>query len=356
MKELNFEPVMGSERTAYFDYLKLLQYFFLMVVHTASYQWYSTDIHSTSWLVLNFYKSSTRPCVLIFFMISGALMLGKDIPIKILYRKYVLRLVIVFIAWDIIYAVITYWSDGLPGIIFKLFNSNYHLWYLLAMIGLYICFPLMKLIAENEKLMRYFMILSACFAFFLPTVFELITAFGTDAPAHWAEMITGHFYDMHMTTVMGYPFFFIAGYYIHTYGIDKVPRRIIYALGIISTISGALINALFVRMQGTPIDTFNNSFMLYEMIPAIAVFTFFKYNVKGNVRLDKIVYRVSAWGLGIYMVHDLVIQGLNAFLGLNAMSFNPILAVPVVGLIALIVCIIISGLLNLIPWVKDHLV
>ncbi len=346
----------GRERTAYFDHLKVFEYFMLMIVHTASYQWYAADINSVQWLVLNFYKSATRPCVLVFFIISGALMLGKDIEIGKLYRKHVLKLAVCFIIWNIIYAVITYWNDGISGMVFKFFNSNYHLWYLLAMIGIYICFPLIRLIAENKKTMKYFMILSFVFAFFLPTLFNILTGFGSPALVHYTDMIFSHFYDMHMEVVLGYPFFFIGGYYIHEYGLDKIFRRILYALGTLSIIAGPLVNALYVRRIGFPDDTFSNSFMLYEMFIAFAVFTFFKYNVKGNASLNRISRKISSWGLGIYMVHDLVILGINRFLGLNATVFNPIFAVPVVALIALIICTAISAVLNLIPGVNKYLV
>lgn len=355
MKETFFAPG-GRERTPYLDHLKVFEYFMLMIIHTASYQWYLADINSASWLVLNFYKCVTRPCVLVFFMISGALILGKDIPVRTIYRKYVLKYAICFIVWDIIYAVITYWKDGIGGIVFKLFNSNYHLWYLLAMIGIFICFPLIRLIVQNKKTMYYFMILSFIFAFLLPTVFKVCSAFAAPGFKHYADMLLGHFYDMHMEVVLGYPFFFMAGYYIHTNDLNKAFRRVLYGLGIVSLIMGPLINAVYVRMIKMPADTFTEPFMLHEMFIAVSVFTFFKYNVKGKPSLNRISCLISGWGLGIYMVHDLVILGLNRFLGLNAMTFNPLFAVPVVALIALAICTAISALLNKIPWVNRYLV
>lgn len=356
MKDQVFEPLNRSGRTAYFDHLKVFEYFLLMIVHTASYQWYQTDIFSSDWLVLNFYKSATRPCVLVFFMISGALLLGRDIPLKKLYKNNILKLAAAFIFWDIVYAVITYWNDGLPGIVFKMFNSNYHLWYLLAMIGIYICFPLIKLISDNRKVMTYFLVISAIFAFLLPTVFTLCEAFGSSSLVKLSEIIQGHVYNMHVYSVLGYPFFFVAGYYIHTTDLSAIIRRSIYGLGILSILSGAFINAAHVRMIGAPDDTFNNGFMLYEMISAIAVFTFFKYNVSGNTVSEKICYKISAWGLGIYMIHDLVIMGIDHILGLNGMSFNPIIAVPVTALIAFVISAVISAALNLIPGVRKYLV
>ena len=356
MKDQTFEPLKPT-RTLYFDYLKVFEYFFMAFVHAASYQWYCTDVNSSSWLVLNFYKSVTRTSVLPFFMISGALLLGREIPFKKLFRKYILKLVIVFFAWDFIYAVITNWNNGLRGMAFKFINSNYHLWYLLAMIGLYLCFPIFRLIAQNPKVLKYFLLLSFIFAFVVPSVLAYVSAFGGDSAAQYAGIIKNHITDMHMDAVLGYSFFFLGGYYIHTNDIGKTLRRTLYIVGAASGIAAAIINAVYVRMLQVPDDTFENSFMLHEMLLGIAVFIFFKYNVKGRVPFfNNLIVKISSIGLGIYMVHDLALLGLNKFLHLNGMTFNPIFAVPVTAFAAFVLSVVISWVLNKIPFVKKYLV
>ena len=343
-------------RTVYFDYLRVFASICIMIVHVAAYPWYYVDINSNTWLVLEVYKCINRAPVLLFIMISGALFLGREIPVRKMYSKYILRMVIAFIFWDIVYAVITYWDKGISGIIFKLFNSNYHLWFLLAIIGLYMLTPFLRLIAENEKILRYFLILALIFAFIIPNCFSLIESFGNETMVKYADMLGGHIYDMHVEAVIGYPFYFLAGYYIHTHELGKISRRIIYVLGICGVIFGVVLNVYYSRSTGVLQDSFHNVFMTHEMVEAIALFTFFRYNVKGTPKLDGIVYKISACGFGAYLMHDLVILGLEKFLGLNAISFPSIIAVPVLGVLTFAVSSALAWVLGRIPFVKKYLV
>ena len=336
-----------SGRTAYFDYLRSFASLCIMIVHVAAYKWYYTDVHTISWSVLNIYKGINRPPVLLFIMISGALFLGRDIPVKTLYKKYVLRMCTAFIVWDVIYALVTSWNLGISGILFKLVNSNYHLWFLLALIGLYICIPLLRLIARDVRILKYFLNLSFLFAFLIPQMLQIASAFGGDTVSKYAGIIGGHIYNIRLDVILGYPFYFLAGYYLHNFEAledvlvsepskVKISRRLLYVLGICGIISGILINNLYALKTGMPQDLFHNCFTLHEMFEALAIFVFFKHNIKKDPRTGNIVYKISACGFGAYLIHDLVILGIDHFLGLNAMTFDPVIAVPVIGIMTFI--------------------
>ena len=58
-------------------------------------------------------------------MISGALFLSRDISARKMYSKYILRIVLAFVFWSFIYAVIT--GDGIEGKIGALVKGHYHL-------------------------------------------------------------------------------------------------------------------------------------------------------------------------------------------------------------------------------------
>ena len=77
-------------RILYFDYLRILAMFAVMLLHVASQFWYTTPTNTTEWQVCNIYDSLARFGVPIFVMISGALFLGKKRPIKRIYQKNIL--------------------------------------------------------------------------------------------------------------------------------------------------------------------------------------------------------------------------------------------------------------------------
>ena len=90
------ERPSASSRIDYFDYLRVVALTAVLVRHTASQNWYDIDVNGAVWRCFNVYCSLTQYCVPIFVMISGALFLGKEIPVRQIYSKYVLRMAAAF--------------------------------------------------------------------------------------------------------------------------------------------------------------------------------------------------------------------------------------------------------------------
>ena len=81
-----------------------------MMHHVAAYSFKEVDVNTFEWNAINVYSGLARFAVPIFVMISGALFLDpkKDIPIRKIYSKYILRIVIAFVFWSVVYAVKIY--------------------------------------------------------------------------------------------------------------------------------------------------------------------------------------------------------------------------------------------------------
>ena len=82
-----------------------------MVLHVAAREWHDTDIRTAEWAAMNFYDSIVRWAVPVFTMISGALFLSKDIPVRKIYSKYIFRIFTAFLFWSLLYAVHGYIKD-----------------------------------------------------------------------------------------------------------------------------------------------------------------------------------------------------------------------------------------------------
>ena len=70
------------ERNTAYDYLRVLASFGVIILHIAAKKFLSLSVYSNEWQVLNFYDSIVRWTVPVFVMISGALFLNRDIPIR----------------------------------------------------------------------------------------------------------------------------------------------------------------------------------------------------------------------------------------------------------------------------------
>lgn len=79
--------------------------FSVIILLIASSNWSLIDVNGFDWFVFNSIDRIVRWGVPVFVMISGALFLDMDIPIRKIYSKYVFRMIVSFIVWSIIYTL-----------------------------------------------------------------------------------------------------------------------------------------------------------------------------------------------------------------------------------------------------------
>ena len=152
------------KREIYFDYLRILAILCVIMIHVVGVNWFTTPIYSTNWKILNIYDSIARFSVPIFVMISGALFLNKEkeISIKKLYSKNILRLVVTLLFWSLMYSIYAniIIAKTISLSILKLtyldfINSHYTLWFITMLIGLYMAIPIFKKICEDKKIEEF---------------------------------------------------------------------------------------------------------------------------------------------------------------------------------------------------------
>lgn len=77
----------APRRVIYFDVLRVLATFAVIVLHLSAQHWADTDVFSNAWLAFNLYGGIVRWSVPIFVMISGALFLGRDTDIHTILKR-----------------------------------------------------------------------------------------------------------------------------------------------------------------------------------------------------------------------------------------------------------------------------
>ena len=290
-------------------------------------------------------------------MISGALFLGKDKPIKELFKKNILKLIIVFFVWSLIYAI---WETSIGNttavgdFFINLFKGPSHLWFILMIIGLYIITPLLKTIIADPKKMKYFLTLSFIFAFLIP---EIISTINIVLPPA-AETIKYMNTCLNIRFVLGFSGYYLLGYYLHNATISRKTELIIYILGFLGILITALFSALASYYKNVPTAVFYENMSVNVLFTSIAVFVFAKkhLNKKLSLKKQKVLTYLSECILGVYLVHLLILFILDHCFYFNVASFNPIFSVPVLCLSVFVCSFIISALLNKIPFVKKWLV
>ena len=97
-----------KKRIVYFDVLKVITCFMVIMIHVISRNWYVLDLKSNEFTFLTILDSICRCAVPIYLMISGAIFLNEDknIKIKDMFRKYILNIFLIYLFWNMIYSIL----------------------------------------------------------------------------------------------------------------------------------------------------------------------------------------------------------------------------------------------------------
>lgn len=119
-----------------------------------------------------------------------------------------------------LYALDNYFSGGTVEETIKLFiRGKYHLWYLNMIIGLYLITPLLRKITSDKKSCEYLLILSMIVSIVIPTVFDLFKFISIEFISDIVTHISVFIDKIDMS--FGYVFYYILGYYLHKYKLNK---------------------------------------------------------------------------------------------------------------------------------------
>lgn len=346
------ETVVKSQNTNvsrlfYCDYLRVFAAFSVIVIHACAQYWNDFDINSLEWFVLNGYEGITRWAVPVFVMISGALLLNKEIPLKRIYSRYVLHLLCAFAFWSIFYCIFN--RRTWPDLCFYLLVGNHHMWYVAMIIGLYICIPFIRKITDSASLCTYYLVLWFVFSSLIPFVADLTSFSASDAVQTLRAGLLEQMDNMHLGILSGYAGYFILGFCLNRLPFDRKARLLIYALGILGTFSAIALNLYFSVYMQSRIGAFFGSFSVTILLQAAAVFIWFRYNVRSTGRLNAVMAWISRHCFGIYLIHAFILDVLDHGLGLNTLSFHPAISVPLISCIVFVLSLLLSWLISKIP-------
>lgn len=359
---------MENSRILYYDWLRIFAIFTVVLLHVAASDWQYFDVNTTEWFVLDVYSGVVRWSVPVFVMISGALFLSRDIPVKKIYTKYALRLFIAFVVWSFAYFLfdgesvssqfLSLFSAQKYEQLVSLIDGHFHLWFVAMLSGIYLCIPVIKKIVENEKIGRYFLLLSFVFAFLIPWIAHLAEDFAGEPLKSIVYALYCDVGNMNLAFVSSYIFYFILGYYLSKMKLNKPQKLILYALGLCGILFTFLADrAVSLNLQ-TTVLTYSDGFCVNICVASAAVFELFKNLSFQKLGGSRLLQKLSKWCFGVYLVHPLLIQLLKDIFGISVLSSSlPVaLAVPLIALAVFVAACVISAILNCIPFLKKYIV
>lgn len=352
------------QRQYHLDYLRVFASIAIILLHVTAQSMPYVELVGTEWNIYNICNSVSRWGVPVFVMMSGALFLPREIPTKTLYKKYILRMAIAYIVWSLFYAI----ADPIGTFIFtegyvispvkiigSFISGAIHLWFLPMIIGLYMCIPLIKQLTKSDKLIKYFLLLSFAF-YFIKTQSELTANHFLSGYAQLIfENVNTVLRNLNMNLISGFSAYFILGFYLNKTNITKKRRLVIYILGVIGLALTILLNWYASKNANQSLEAFYGPTSVNVLLMSMAIFVWFKYNVKGNDKFNKIIIKLSKYSFGAFLVHIFILQVLHAF-GIQTTSFHPVLSVPAITIATTFASYLISLILNKIPVIKKYIV
>jgi surface polysaccharide O-acyltransferase-like enzyme len=315
---------MKKGREYYIDYLRVIATYAVIIWHCISSVYYQFGpLHEWAPASLLF-GVMVRWSVPVFIMISGGLLLEKDEPIAVFYKKRFLRICLPLITWTIIYGVMrlyhfTAYTPPKPSflkfVIFDQFHAllfnklSFHLYFVSIILGLYLISPFLSRMIRSLSKRQV----------------ELLLAIGIcsySLKAILPDLIVVDNFQVGSNLV-----YFILGFYLHTYPPGKKGRQVIYLTGIVSAILMTWLNYTTEYLHKGHQDTYylTSGFFVYSI--STAVFVLFQRNV-GMVAgtgirniVNRIMVFISSCSYGIYIAHPLIMNFL-LFSNFSFFSFS----------------------------------
>ena len=287
----------GSAETGYLDVLRVYSCLAIVFFHTFAHMIipYGSFLTETELYFSVVLQNSVNFCLTCFVMISGFLFLYKDIPIKKIFTKYILRMALALIAFGVPFAFMEVFynahyqfsADQIKTVLLNVYQGKMwaHMWYLYMVIGLYLLVPLFRVFAKyaDKKTMEYILIVLFIFTSVIPTLQSIIP------------------YELGLNIPIPsiFVFYFFLGYYLQQYNI-RINNKIIYS-GMAFYILYMILICLNKKLYNARGDIIGLDSFISPLIVmySIMFFCFFRQNVS----FKKIYAFLSPLTFGVYLMH-----------------------------------------------------
>jgi surface polysaccharide O-acyltransferase-like enzyme len=302
-----------ADRLVYADSIRTVAILLVVVSHIGAlivYRQPLTTANAQSWALANFLMTIGRPCVPLFVMLSGALLLNPQKPdesIGTFLRKRLSKVVIPGLIWSVIFLAWRKWGIKEPielsTALQALQNGTVfgHLWFLYMILGLYIAAPVLRPYIRSAKLSNQ--------GYFL-TVWFLITSL---AP-FLKKFLNVDFYGFVYVPLQGYVGLFIGGYFLSQVPIGPKLRRSIPWFVVACGMTLTILSYQSAPSVGQKFDDyFHNYLTPFSVLISAGLFLILRdlpyaSLLKKIPVLQSSIQTISALSFSLYLFHPIVLD------------------------------------------------
>lgn len=332
-----------NRRFLWADVIRILAIYLVIVVHSSILPQQLSQI-----TFLNFISFAlAKTCVPLFFMLSGALLLSKNEPEMVFFKKRFTRIILPWVFWTLIFLIFTISYSSLSSVKFvnAIKTSLRVFWFLPIISVFYLLTPSLRTFVREAKNFNLLLILILWYG---------LSSFAPYFRNTLAFPLPNNSVIIQLVDFSGY---FLLGFLLTStrISVKKNLSAIIILIGLLCTILGAYNSSLNK-------STLDLSFFDYTsptiVILSIGVFMFIYMSSldleKGiRERWKKLIGQVSKSTLGIYLFHTFVLQKFE-FVNekISIFSIHPAINNFLNGALIFIFCMMVMFLMQKIPYVK----
>lgn len=332
--------VLRENRIFYLDELRVIAILCVIFAHTIQNFPVNMD-YLTSPTLLS-YLTVARMGVVLFFMISGALLIGKEYNLSDFLKRRVTRIVIPTIFWQIIgyLSILVFIGFTYDGLVQAITQFGFP-WFVCAILGIYLVIPIFNSFIKEYGMRgaEYFLIMWV----FLIILINM-------------QLDETYYINLIFNNIGKYIGYAVLGYYLANKEFNIYSLPMVVFCSVLFIISLAL-NSYY---------AFNFSHVFYVesysiIIQCALLFLIFRYMDKltkfrpkfvlsrvhsfvQNSFVGSIIYYISIFSFTIYLMHGFVVNALIQYLPVTQFSM-----IPTMFLLISIGSIIIAAILYKIP-------
>lgn len=319
-----------NKHSLWLDLLRIFACMCVVMLHSMGYYITSTSMYGTkTWYACILLNAIVRTGVPLFLMMSGYLLLSNPHTSEIVtfYKKRLIRILLPFIVWDVIYFLYFRYVNGSTAGILDFFRelinngSAYHLWYVYTLAAIYLVTPFIRMIVEKCSIKQ------------LTWLFILIIFTGTIRP--FLNTVLPVYIYLFEPVAEGYIGYFLLGYILGKTEQSKYIRVLIYFGGIAGLVYGVWQN-IHSSDSASVVLSANGGYAINQFLCAAAVFTLFKYMFRSKNESTKSAKFISLFAsvtYGIYLAHPLVLEIIRR----NPTGYSPAVDIIICFMAALLI-------------------
>ena len=311
------ENARSAGRLWYLDLLRIFAIFTIVLIHVSPQGYLKVDVRSGEWNVMNLITCVSCWNVPVFYMISGALFLGRKRhqPVRELYRKSILRILTCFLFWSAVYAGVYCIMTGKGKWTFlnQFLRGHYHMWFIFVILGLYWATPVIRQITASRKVTEYFLVAGFVLTYGTTRILFLLKQIHVPHEDVLDSLISANA-QINPYRALNALYYYILGHYLN----DTILTRRQKTGWILAGAAGFLmLTALTIwhsMRLGRTSSEFNSDDTLGTLLYTAGMFVLLRSVLENRTpspRAKKVIGALSSWTFGIYLIHPLILERLN---------------------------------------------